>query len=396
MTQRTLASSGLVASGAILGAIVTLFALRQRRKRQRNEKENSDNEEDHCGCKLCFQDAQHRRERLPSLIILVRHGESEGNVDREVYTRKPDHLVELTKRGIGQAKEAGKHIEAIFKEADEKSGGRGSSIRRVHLVVSPFERTRATAAAMRPWFEHRIVRTDVQPRIREQEFGNIQGDDFQKHRKNQKKVGRFWYRFPTGESGADVYDRVKSWWYDSVLNVNERVGYDQVDAMVVVTHGLTMRFALMQLFGWSPTTFHSIWNAGNCDAYVLKKDLSKPGMSPYVLDEDRGSTPKSSIDLQVEFSSQPGNRVVYKLEDYLSIPPPRTLQLDIVKEKLAAQFPEIDKDDISRVVFMPFIDGAIVQKRTTCGKRVSLVKDSKHKVPESTRKLSFPEESWHY
>jgi len=151
MVQKTLTSSGLVASGAILGALVTLFALRQRRKRYRNEKENFENEEEsrtnHCGCKLCFQDAQHRRERLPSMIILVRHGESEGNVDREVYTRKPDHLVELTKRGIGQAKEAGKRIETIFKEADEISGGRGSSIRRVHLVVSPFERTRATAAA---------------------------------------------------------------------------------------------------------------------------------------------------------------------------------------------------------------------------------------------------------
>ncbi len=29
------------------------------------------------------------------------------------------------------------------------------------------------------------------------------------------KVGRFWYRFPTGESGADVYDRIKQVSVDS-------------------------------------------------------------------------------------------------------------------------------------------------------------------------------------
>lgn len=71
----------------------------------------------------------------------------------------------------------------------------------------------------------------MEPRLREQEFGNLQGDEFIKYREEQTKViwagrtffpkllrlfvasifqiGRFWYRFPTGESGADVYDRVK-------------------------------------------------------------------------------------------------------------------------------------------------------------------------------------------
>ena len=385
-------SLGVLASGAILGALITVYSLRRRIGSEDKDEKRTN----HSDCKLCLQDAQHRRNRLPSMIILVRHGESEGNLDNSVYRRIPDHLVELTKRGIGQAKEAGKRIETIFKEVDKNSKDDRPSIRRVHLVISPFERTRATAAAMRPWFEHRIVRTDVQPRIREQEFGNIQGDDFQNFRKEQNKVGRFWYRFPTGESGADVYDRVKSWWYDSVLNVNERLGYERVDAMVVVTHGLTMRFVLMQLYGWSPTTFHSVWNADNCDVYVLKKDLSKPGISPYLLDESNGATPKSSIDLQVEFFSQPGNRVVYKLEDYLSIPPPRTMQLDLVKQLLEQQYPEIDKDDISSVIFMPFIDGAILQKRTAQGQRLSLIKDAKHVAPSCKGQLSYPEESWHH
>ena len=54
-----------------------------------------------------------------------------------------------------------------------------------------------------------VVRMNIDPRIREQEFGNIQGDDFKAFREEQQKVGRFYYRFPTGESGADVWDRTK-------------------------------------------------------------------------------------------------------------------------------------------------------------------------------------------
>jgi len=341
-------------------------------------------------CPQNLHEAKLKRDRLPSTIILVRHGQSAGNADHTLYRAKPDNLVELTNKGMKQAHKAGKRVEKIFhkmglkahEQLQERGEGTSQStseaatshsagMRRIHLVMSPFERTRQTAAAMRPWFAHRVVRTDVEPRIREQEFGNLQGHDFDDFRREQKRVGRFWYRFPTGESGSDVYDRVKSWWTDSVMNVNERYGYEPVDAIVVVTHGLTMRFVLMQLFGWSPQTFHSVWNADNCDAYVLRKDLSKPGPSPYVLDEEAGDMPKSSIDLKVEFDDGIDCRL-YKLNEYLKIPPPRTQQLDLVKAKLEEQYPEIEKERISSVMFLPFIDGAVAEQRTKCGRRASI------------------------
>jgi hypothetical protein len=157
-----------------------------------------------------------------------------------------------------------------------------------------------------------------------------------------------------------------------------------------------MRFVLMQLYGWSPTTFHSVWNAGNCDLYVLQKDLGKPGLSPYELDDESGDMPKSSIDVLVEFHSQPGKHKL-KLADYLRIPPPRTTRLDLVKERLADQYPEIDKDDIGNVMFMPFVDGAVTQGRSTSGKR-SMLKELKHTANETA--AGFPyfaevhDESW--
>merc|ERR1712187_8932 len=103
-----------------------------------------------------------------------------------------------------------------------------------------------------------------------------------------------------GESGADAYDRVKNWWDDTLLRLNARSGYEDVDNIVVITHGLTMRLILMQLYGWSPNTFHTVWNAGNCDVYVLAKDLSLQTRYPYKLDPDEGDMPKSTVHLSVD------------------------------------------------------------------------------------------------
>mmetsp|Transcript_19954 Transcript_19954/g.37613 ORF Transcript_19954/g.37613 Transcript_19954/m.37613 type:complete len:456 (+) Transcript_19954:138-1505(+) len=288
------------------------------------------------GQNLVLLMAEAARELLPKRVILVRHGESEGNIDATVYKRKPDNAVELTGSGSRQALEAGKRIKQVV--GDEK----------IQLIVSPFQRTMQTARNILVSIQSQVVNDVKDPRIREQEFGNLQGDDFKKFRKEQKTVGRYFYRFPTGESGADVHARVKSWWHDCVLNLNTRPGYASVDNVIVVTHGLTMRFILMQLFDWSPNTFETMWNAHNCEIYVLKKDLALPGHSPYRLCPEEGDMPRSTVSLNVKFKS--GNKELYRLDDYLSVPMPRTRQHEIVKQMLQKQH-GLDPAEIQEIDF---------------------------------------------
>ena len=132
--------------------------------------------------------AEDRRNRLPSTIILIRHGESEANADKVLWKTIPDNLLGLTAKGQMQANAVGKRVEKILKNSPN------GDCKRVHLVISPFERTLQTASCLRSAIEHRIVRTDIESRIREQEVGNLQGDEFVAYRAQQKKVGRFWYR----------------------------------------------------------------------------------------------------------------------------------------------------------------------------------------------------------
>lgn len=281
--------------------------------------------------------AEALRDALPRRIILVRHGHSEGNADETLYRTKPDNRIELTVIGSKQALDAGRRIRHII----------GS--RKAHMFVSPFMRTLQTARNIKSVLdEGQVLRTHVDTMIREQEFGNIQDHDHEKLREEQKRVGRYWYRFPTGESGADVYSRVKQWWDSRIAWLNVHPDEEIVDDVIVVTHGLTMRFILMQLFGWSPNTFHTVWNADNCAVYVLRKDTSLPGRYPYVLDDAEGDVPRSTIDLRLEFKD--GTRDIFTLTDYLKLKPPRTQRIKEVCAMLSKQH-GIDPDSVASIDF---------------------------------------------
>jgi hypothetical protein len=139
----------------------------------------------------------------------------------------------------------------------------------------------------------------------------------------------------------------------------------------------------MQLFSWSPTTFHSVYNVHNCDLYVLKKDLQKPGISPYVLDVQNGDTPRSSVNVLVTLREKATveettttlptrtttiMKKVFKMNDYLNIPPPRMNHIEIMKKKLVAQYPNDipdGLDSIEAVTVLPFVTNK--QKHNSSG-----------------------------
>ena len=245
---------------------------------------------------ISLTDAQKEAQwsQLPERILLLRHGQAEHNLEHgsiltaENPNRKPDNLSELTRQGVEESHRAGNYIRQLV--------GFGSS---VSIIVSPFERALQTCLCVQQQLEGVEVRqVHVEPRVREQEFGNFQiKEDMRVHASAACEVGRFYYRRPTGESGADVYDRCVSFWHDllngRVFQFQNKMfsatqgGRD--DALVIVTHGLTMRILLMSYFQWSPQTFDAVWNPGNADLWVLKKH---PSERRYTLSPSECSPPR--------------------------------------------------------------------------------------------------------
>ncbi|GGN00978.1 phosphoglycerate mutase [Terrabacter tumescens] len=192
-------------------------------------------------------------EHRPNRIILVRHGESEGNLDDTIYERLPDHRIGLTPKGFEQARQTGTAIRDVL---DGES---------VEVYVSPYVRTRQTLEALALPVADRDVR--VEPRLREQDWANFQDPaDIAEQKAQRDRYGHFFYRFREGESGSDVYDRVSTFLESMHRNFETPSAPRNV---VVVTHGLTMRLFCMRWFHWSVEYFESLDNPENAQPVVL-------------------------------------------------------------------------------------------------------------------------------
>jgi 2,3-bisphosphoglycerate-dependent phosphoglycerate mutase len=153
-------------------------------------------------------------QKWPSHLVIVRHGESGRNVSKEIAKSKGEHLfgsdirdidVRLTNRGHLEARITGEHLA-------KKYEGDNFDV----IFTSPYRRTVQTARQIRAQMKAKIplVREE---RIREIEFGILDGlttegikwkypEEFSR----RKRVGKYWYRPPGGESRPDVALRVHS------------------------------------------------------------------------------------------------------------------------------------------------------------------------------------------
>lgn len=213
---------------------------------------------------------QHGGERsLPKRIILVRHGESQGNLDMAAYATTPDYKIPLTALGVEQARAAGRRIRQVVSE-----GGQAADWK-VYFYVSPYERTRSTLREIgRAFSKRRIVGVREECRVREQDFGNFQVEERMRIvKETRERFGRFFFRFPEGESAADVYDRVANF-MESMWRDIDMKRFGQVDNsdtnLIIISHGLASRVFLMKWFKWSVDQFERLNNPGNCDFRVMQ------------------------------------------------------------------------------------------------------------------------------
>jgi broad specificity phosphatase PhoE len=193
----------------------------------------------------------------PNRIILIRHGESEGNIDKNQYQFRPDYALNLTPKGIGQARQAGLEIMEIV----------GSET--IHAYVSPYFRTRQTYQHLQVGLAANTSKMIEDPRIREQEWGHLrhpgENEGIIQQRDN---FSTFYYRIPDGESGADVFDRVSTFLETLYRDFNKP---DYPQNALIVTHGMTLRLFLMRWFHLTVEEFENLRNPRNCQVVVMNK-----------------------------------------------------------------------------------------------------------------------------
>ncbi|KAI3990711.1 hypothetical protein MKX01_023011 [Papaver californicum] len=184
----------------------------------------------------------------PRRIILIRHGQSEENVDEERFF------------GINSFLRGPLSTQIIF-----------------YFYVSPYKRTLETLRGVGKAFESsRISGVREEPRLREQDFGRSLSNNFQnRERMRVEKAerilyGRFFFRFPNGESAADAphkHNNIKIGRFQPPGQRNSNMN------LVIVSHGLTLRVFLMRWYKWTVEQFEGLNNFGNGIELVMQTGL---------------------------------------------------------------------------------------------------------------------------
>lgn len=156
-------------------------------------------------------------------VYLVRHGESEANVDQKVYDIKPNIHIELTEKGVQQAKELGQNLLSVLgknttKKVYHRKGIKYDNIPTISIVSSSYRRAIQTTEQLSLALEAKYA---VNPLIIERLYGEATGYTMEEYLQSDpyqaelyKDMGELLYNPPQGESKFDVIQRgifFKSW-----------------------------------------------------------------------------------------------------------------------------------------------------------------------------------------
>jgi broad specificity phosphatase PhoE len=244
-------SKNLLLFGSIAAlTVVTAYCLKRVSDLERNVKDKDPKKEYH----------------KPRSILLVRHGQSEGNIDERKYQTVGDVHIQLTEEGKQQASLAGEEIAA-------KVAGR-----KVFVYVSPYTRTRETAEIIKGQLQKAkidVVLWREDPRIREREFcGTFQKENVPSDIQSGKSYSKFFFRPASGESCADVYDRMSSF-IDTLWRDFKYFEAMEDNVVLIISHGLTSRLFLMRWLHWSVEILNNSRNPGNCAILSLSRQRSE-------------------------------------------------------------------------------------------------------------------------
>ena len=138
------------------------------------------------------------------------------------------------------------------------------------FYISPFWRARSTFERIVNNFPRGQYGFIEEPRLREQEWGHLRSKEETMKIENERDAyGPFYFRFPGGESCADVYDRVSNF-FGTLHRDFDKENFPE--NVVILTHGMTIRLFLMRWFHWKVEKFESVANPENCQLVIMERD----------------------------------------------------------------------------------------------------------------------------
>lgn len=198
-------------------------------------------------------------------VYLVRHAQSQSNVNVYELHKTPNPSIELTATGIEQAQQAGQYLSQ-------------NDFDKAVVWNSPYMRTRQTAKIIKETMKKSLsIEERESIYLSERQFGLV--DDVVDYRHNYKDAINhykmhtasktdFFVRPPLGESPFDMAIRLDTFMKFEIQTSPE-------DLHVLVSHGAAIRGILMMTLGWPFEKYGDEPNPLNASARLITFDNNK-------------------------------------------------------------------------------------------------------------------------
>jgi len=219
-------------------------------------------------------------QKWPQEVWLVRHGQSAGNVAREIAEAAAGHLIDIADRDVDVP------LSELGERQSEALGSWFASLppeqQPTVVLHSPYVRAAETANILMQRLDRSRLVVESDERLREKEFGildRLTTYGIAHHHpalyEQRQHVGKFYFRPPGGESWCDVILRLRS----VVDTLNREFCRERV---LIVAHQVTVncfRYLFERLDEKTILEFDRAGDVPNCSvtSYEYDPDLGKGG-----------------------------------------------------------------------------------------------------------------------
>jgi len=163
--------------------------------------------------------------------IVIRHSESYEDVNQNIKDILEDSEIELTEKGIADAKDLAKKFQDEFTNVDK-----------ITIFVSPYKRTIQTAKIILDTLKDPRINIEIEQSLRSINMGNINTANAKEIEKARYKIGTLKYKFEGGDDSSEYVSSIYDFVYKLV--VHKHVKSDLKECVLIITHGFPLRLVV--------------------------------------------------------------------------------------------------------------------------------------------------------
>ena len=183
-------------------------------------------------------------------IVIIRHAQSEEDINPSLNGQKEDIYISITERGKHQAAETIKRIKTVF-----------LGINSVRVYLSPSNRVLQTTSILYSKLNLDNPGVFVDPRIRNLNWGDTTSENVKKIEEERYKAGVLHCQFPNGDHSPTFVRRIGNF-VEELLILGKQERFPE--GVIIVTHGFAMRIITKFLLRMNDVDFQWIKNPPNC------------------------------------------------------------------------------------------------------------------------------------